>query len=85
MTRKHSWLLVLLVVAMLLAACGPDMATPTPGAEPEEADAQPTEAAEESPEATKPAGGEAPVDDDDWRVLGSADAPVTIFEYSDFQ
>ena len=86
MTRKHSWLLVLLVVAMLLAACGPDMATPTPAAEPEEeAGTQPTAPAQESPEATAPTGGELPVDDDDWRVLGSPDAPVTIIEYSDFQ
>jgi protein-disulfide isomerase len=85
MTRKHSWLLLLLAMAMLLAACGPDMATPTPGAKPEEADTQSTAAAKESPEATKPAGDEVLVDDDDWRVLGSADAPVTIFEFSDFQ
>ena len=76
MTRKLSWLLVLLVVTMLVAACGPDMATPTPAAKPEEeVDAQPT----------APAGGELPVDADDWHVLGSPDAPVTIVEYSDFQ
>ena len=85
MTRKHSWLLVLLVVTMLLAACGPDMSTPTPAAKPEEADTQPTAPPEEGVEETAPPAAELPVDDDDWRVLGSADAPVTMIEYSDFQ
>ena len=85
MTRKLNWLLVLLVVTMLLAACGPDMATPTPGAKPEEADTQPTASPEEGEDETAPPTGDLPVDDDDWRVLGSADAPVTIVEYSDFQ
>ena len=85
MTRKHSWLLVLLVVTMLLAACGPDMATPTPAAEPEEADTQPTAPPEEGQDTTAPPEAELPVDEDDWRVLGSADAPVTMVEYSDFQ
>ena len=28
---------------------------------------------------------EVTVDEDDWHVLGSADAAVTIVEYSDFQ
>jgi protein-disulfide isomerase len=96
MKRKYSWLLVLLVVTMLVAACGPDMATPTPAAKPEEeVETQPTAPAEESQEATAPteesqeatapAGGELPVDADDWHALGSADAPVTVIEYSDFQ
>ena len=86
MTRKLNWLLALLVVAMLVAACGPDMATPTPGSNPgEEADTQPTESADEGPEATAPRATDLPVDDDDWRVLGSADAPVTMVEYADFQ
>jgi len=76
MKRKYSWLLVLLVVTMLVAACGPDMATPTPAAKPEE---------EVETQPTAPAGGELPVDADDWHVLGSPDAPVTIIEYSDFQ
>jgi hypothetical protein len=84
MTRKFNWLLALLVVTLLVAACGPDMVTPTPGTKPgEEADTEPTAAAGESPEA--PSAGDLPVDDDDWRVLGSADAPVTVIEYSDFQ
>ena len=86
MTRKYSWLLVLLVLTMLVAACGPDMATPTPADKPEEeVESPPTAPAEEGPEATAPAGGELPVDPDDWRVLGSPDAPVTVIEYSDFQ
>ena len=86
MTRKLNWVLALLVVTMLVAACGPDMVTPTPISDPgEEADTQPTESADESPEATGPRAGDLPVDDDDWRVLGSADAPVTMVEYSDFQ
>ena len=85
MTRKLNWLLALLVVTMLVAACGPDMATPTPGAEPEEVDTQSTAPAEESPEAAGPGAGEFAVDEDDWRALGLADAPVTIVEYSDFQ
>lgn len=86
MTRKHSWLLVLLVVIMLVAACGPDMATPTPAAKPdEEVETQPTAPSAESQEPTAPAAVELPVDADDWHVLGSPDAPVTIIEYSDFQ
>ena len=85
MTRKLNWLLALLVVTLLVAACGPDMVTPTPGAESEEVDAQPTQPAEESSEAAGPSAGELAVDEDDWRVLGSADAPVTMVEYSDFQ
>jgi protein-disulfide isomerase len=76
MKRKHSWLLGLLVVALLVAACGPDMATPTPAAKPDEGDGS---------QATAPARGELPVDADDWHVLGSPDAQVTIIEYSDFQ
>ena len=82
MTRKLNWLLALLVVTMLVAACGPDIAAPTPGVDVEQAETAPVK---ESPEASESAGGEVPVDDDDWRVLGSADAPVTIVEYSDFQ
>jgi protein-disulfide isomerase len=83
MVRRHVWLLILVAAALLVAACGPEMITPT----------APTEAAvrvesTEDQEATtadpEPAA-EVPVDEDDWRVLGSADAPVTIVEYSDFQ
>ncbi len=85
MTRKLNWLLALLVVAMLVAACGPDMVTPTPGDGSEAVDIEPTAPAEESPDIAGPSVGELPVDEDDWRALGSADAPVTMIEYSDFQ
>jgi len=90
MGRKRGWLIVLIVLAMLVAACGPEMATPTPedkaGAETPAATA--TEAEEPAGSATEsasPPSGELPVNPDDWRVLGSPDAEVTIIEYSDFQ
>ena len=86
MTRKTSWLLVLLLVSMLVAACGPEMATPTPAATPDgSGESQATTPAEESPEPTPPAVVDLPVDADDWHVLGSPDAAVTMIEYSDFQ
>ena len=86
MGKRFSWLIALLVVALLVVACGPDMATPTPSTE--STDTSPSATAEgvgETSESPPPASAELPVDSDDWRVLGSPDAPVTIFEYSDFQ
>ncbi|MGD9317694.1 MAG: hypothetical protein PVG56_12730, partial [Anaerolineae bacterium] len=86
---------VLLVAALLVAACGPEMATPTPGTE--SADTSPSataadtgpsatvEEAGETSESQPAASAELPVDADDWHVLGSPDAPVTIVDYSDFQ
>jgi protein-disulfide isomerase len=95
MSRKHGWLLVLLVVALLIAACGPEMATPTarvasdtessPTAAPAGETAEPEPSASETEDVKPPASGELPVAADDWRVLGSPDAPITIIEYSDFQ
>ena len=85
MRRKYSWLLMLLVASLLVAACGPEMVTPTPAAT--------SDGGGES-EATAPAEGEEPeasgsieyqVDENDWHVLGSPDALVTMVEYSDFQ
>ncbi len=98
MSRKHGLFIVLVIATMLVAACGPEMATPTPADEVVAESPSPTEAqAGEAPVGETPApirrlptkspqrAGELPVDDDDWHVLGSPDAPVTIIEYSDFQ
>jgi hypothetical protein len=83
MNLKRMWL-VALVALVMVAACGPDMATPIPTGQA----TAPTQAATppgETPEATQsPAPGPA-VDPNDWRTLGSADAKVTLMEYSDFQ
>ncbi|HSR29893.1 MAG TPA: hypothetical protein VLY63_04955 [Anaerolineae bacterium] len=89
MSRKLGWFMLLVMLALLLAACGPEMDTPTPGDEVAETSPSPTtapatEAVEVQPSASaeqKPL----PVDADDWHVLGSPDAAVTIIEYSDFQ
>ncbi|MGD2207278.1 MAG: hypothetical protein PVH17_10900 [Anaerolineae bacterium] len=91
MSRKHGWLISLVVVTLLVAACGPTMVTPTTkvdgGDSPTAAPAGNTPAATQVEEPTsKPASSpELPVDADDWHVLGSPDAPVTIYEYSEFQ
>jgi len=103
MRLKHGWLVVLVVVALLVAACGPQEDAPTLGeqAATEQSEAvgtgeTPAAATEEEP-TEKPTGGSAsfaestgdsarlPVDEGDWHVLGSPDAPITIVEYSDFQ
>jgi protein-disulfide isomerase len=95
MRLKYGWLIVLVAIALLVAACGPQAEFPTLGeqATAEQATAadtgnNPTAAVEEQP-TEKPAEGstvpELPVDEGDWHVLGSADAPVTIVEYADFQ
>ena len=87
MRRAFGLLALLVILALLVAACGPKMATPTPQSE-EVAQAEPTDAEpeeEESPEAESEAPQDLPVDADDWHVLGSPDAPVTMIEYSDFQ
>ncbi len=95
MSKTYGWLLLLVVMAMLVAACGPQMATSTTGSQgntnsspttaPAAQATEPDPASSETESAKPSASGEWPVDADDWRVLGSPDAPVTIFEYSDFQ
>ncbi len=93
MKQKHSWLLVLMVAALLVAACGPEMATPTPGEKaastpsptPATAGKTPTAAQGSTPTATPMSVTDLPVDATDWRALGSPEAPVTLIEYSDFQ
>jgi protein-disulfide isomerase len=92
MNRKHGWLIALAIVTLLLAACGPQMATPTPKPD----TGSPPTAASASPVATAPQVtaqptvepvdlSKLPVDPNDWHALGSPDAPVTVVEYSDFQ
>jgi hypothetical protein len=86
MSNRHGWLILVILVAFLLAACGPDLATPTAGAPSSTAT---TVAAVETAPATAPVNvvpsGDLPVDPDNWRALGEPDTPVTIIEYSDFQ
>jgi hypothetical protein len=87
MSKTNGWLLLLVVMAMLVAACGPQMATPTADTQ-GNVDSSPTTdpaAQATEPDPSSSASGEWPVDAADWHVLGSSDAPVTIFEYSDFQ
>jgi protein-disulfide isomerase len=99
MNRKHGGFLVLLIVALLVMACGPTMATPTPpdatksGGAPTAASTAPAAVVEKSPTVAPDTGptavsvspGDLPVSSDDWHVLGPADAKVILIEYSDFQ
>ena len=92
MGKGSGWLIALLVVALLGAACGPEMATPTSSTESAGASPSATVADASPPATAEDAGGtpdsrpaKLPVDPDDWHVLGSPDAEVTIIEYSDFQ
>lgn len=101
MNRKQGWLIALAVAVLLLAACGPQMATPTANVD---TGKQTPTAQASSPSATAPQSNptaasltavpptvvpinvaDLPVDASDYRVLGKADAAVTFIEYSDFQ
>ena len=83
MKKRYGWLLMLSVAAMLVAACGPGEPTPAPSEEPRDSATQaPQEALTKEPGTAS----EVPVVvEGDWHVLGSADAAVTIVEYTDFQ
>lgn len=89
MKQKHGWMIALAIVVLLVAACGPQPATPTPKAA---AGASPTAKAATTPVATAQVTpttvpldlGKLPVDPNDWHALGPADALVTIVEYSEF-
>ena len=89
MSIKRGWLFVLVAVALLVAACGPEMATPTPrvvgdtGSSPTASPASRT--AEPEPSASEPEDVKPPASAGDWNVRGSSDAQITIIEYSDFQ
>jgi protein-disulfide isomerase len=94
MGKKYSWLIAFVILALLVAACGPTMATPTPGEETPSgntssgtASVEKTPAASQEPAPTEAptSGGDLPVDENDWHVLGSPDAPVTMVDYSDYQ
>ena len=91
MSLKRTWLAALVVLALLVAACGPDMSTPTPGGQATASTQAPAQAgtpvATQGVQATDTpvASSDLPVDPNDWRALGSADAKVTLIEYSDFQ
>jgi hypothetical protein len=106
MRTKYGWLVALLAITLLVAACGPEMASPTPEEVVAVANtpADPaTEAVDEEPQDEEPAAAatevqgdpteepesaqepEEPVQSDDWHILGSPDAPVTIVDFSDFQ
>ncbi len=91
MDLKRGWLMTLLIAVLLMAACGPEMATPTSG--PTETAKSPATSVpssvpsvEASPAPTvEPVSLAELVDAEDWHILGSPDAPVTVVEYSDFQ
>jgi len=85
MGKRHGWLIGLVVVALLVAACGPQMATPTPGSGPTDVDTSTPATGSETSESPPAETAKLPVDPDDWHVLGSPDASVVIVEYSDFQ
>jgi protein-disulfide isomerase len=98
MTVKSGWfiLVALLVVMLLATACGPQADAPTLAdqataerSEATEASGNPTEEVAPSGAETSPTesgvSAELPVDEGDWHVLGSPDAPITMVEYSDFQ
>ncbi|MBN1659248.1 MAG: hypothetical protein JXA93_12645 [Anaerolineae bacterium] len=89
MSWRHSSLIVLVLVVLLVGACGPmptDSATPAEIGTPTQApaDADTPAPATLAPEGPAPEPGQA-VDPDDYHVLGEPAAPVTIVEYSDFQ
>ncbi len=90
MHLKRMWLVALVALAslaLLVAACGPDMSTPTPSGQATAPTQAATPVATQGVQATDTpvASGDLPVDPNDWRALGSADATVTLIEYSDFQ
>lgn len=95
MKRTRMWFIALVAVLALATACGPQMASPTARTATDAPGTAPTQAPSvgQTPVVTQPAAtalptvdtGSLPVDPNDWRALGPADAAVTVIEYSDFQ
>jgi hypothetical protein len=94
MKQRHGWLIALAIVILLVAACGPQPATPTPkaaaGTTPT-AKASVTGAVATAGPTVAPTAtvvpldlSKLPIDANDWHALGPADAKVTIVEYSEF-
>jgi len=89
MSWRHSSLVVLALVVLLVGACGSLPTDSAPAAQtggPTEAvtDVDTPAPATSAPDATAAEPGEM-ADPDDYHFLGAPDAPVTIVEYSDFQ
>jgi hypothetical protein len=95
MKRQQGWLIALAVAALLVSACGPQMATPTPkvaqaGPTATGLGQETTATAVAVPTQAQPTAKpldvtKLPVDENDWHAIGPADAAVTVIEYSDFQ
>jgi protein-disulfide isomerase len=90
MSWRHGSLIVLVLVALLVAACGPLPADSGPAAAETSAPAATEQVTDAPAPATSAPVGPAPkpgelVSEEDYHVLGAPDAPVTILEYSDFQ
>ena len=89
MSWRHSSLVVLVLVALLVGACG-SLPTDSPtAAETGAPTTSPTAADTPVPATSAPEGPAAEpgdvADPDNYRAMGQPDAPVTIIEYSDFQ
>ncbi len=94
MKRKQGWFVALVLVALVLASCGPSTPTAKPPTSvaktPTTPQVQPTQGqatAQPTPQPTPiPVDWNSlTVDSSDWHVYGNANAPVTLVEYFDFQ